>query len=261
MNSTAPSKPVKGIQSLEVGFRILTAIQQGPGAVALKEIAARADVAPSAAHNYLASFIRVGMVVSEARGQYRLGPSLVSLGLTAARDVDHFEVVRAAAIALSENLGLGATVLVWNSAGPLIIFNKSDVGRQMFDLRNGLVPLTTTAGGHIFAAYLPQDCTIPVVRAELGTKCSLQQCRQWLEKTTEQVRLAGFSTAALVGLPDYGAISAPVWNANDDVAYALSLSAPGLLRRGDLETQCADSLMSKARELSRTLGAPSKRWS
>lgn len=254
-------KAPKGIQSLEIGFRILTAIQQGPGAVALKEIASRAGVAPSAAHNYLASYLRLGMVSSEARGRYKLGPSLASLGLSAARDVDHFDLVRTAAVELSESLEVAAAILVWSHAGPLILFNKSDVGRQMFNLRNGLVPLSTTAGGHVFAAYLPPEETLPILRSETAwAQSTSASCKRWLEEIGRQVRRQGYAKASLGALPGYGAISAPVWDGNAQIAYALSLSAPGLLEKEDLQTVYAPRLHARTRELSRTLGAPSDRW-
>ena len=106
-----PSGP-RGIQSIELGYRILTAIQQGPDAVALKTISTRAGMSPSAVHNYLASFVRTGMVSADTRGQYRLGPSLAALGLAAARQVDHFELIRGKAVALSESTGLGVAGLI-----------------------------------------------------------------------------------------------------------------------------------------------------
>ncbi len=256
MNS--PAKPAKGIQSLETGFRILSAIQQGPGAIALKDIAERTGLVPSAAHNYLTSLVRIGAVIAQARGHYRLGPTLASLGLSAAKDVDYFEVVRSAAIDLSESLNLACAVMVWNVAGPLILFNKADVGNQIFALRNGLIPISTTAGGHVFAAYLPVEATLPLLKEELNT--GEATCREWLQSNARLVEANGFAKATLAALTDYGAISAPIWDGSDRVAYALSLSSPGLLEKEDLDDVVVPALLERTRELSRALGAPSSRW-
>ena len=46
-------KPTKGIQSIEVGYRVLVAVQRGPTPIPLSEIAKRAGLSSGATHNYL----------------------------------------------------------------------------------------------------------------------------------------------------------------------------------------------------------------
>ncbi|RYF34244.1 MAG: hypothetical protein EOO21_04985 [Comamonadaceae bacterium] len=216
----------RGIQSIELGYRILTAIQQGPDAVPLKTISTRAGMSPSAVHNYLASFLRTGMVSTDARGQYRLGPSLAALGLTAARYVDHFELIRSKAVALSDQTGLGVAVLIWTAHGPVIIFNKPDPRNHVFELRNGPVSMLSTAGGHLFIALLPRETTLPVAQRELAGKGSGADGNATLDTIARAVREAGHADVMLDTLPGYGALSAPVWDSRDALAYALTITAP-----------------------------------
>lgn len=250
----------RGIQSIELGYRILTAIQQGPDAVALKLIAARAGLSPSAVHNYLASFVRTGMVSADARGQYRLGPSLAALGLSAARQVDHFELIRAKAVALSDSTGLGVAVLIWSAQGPVIVFNRPDPRNQVFELRNGPVSFLSTAGGHVFAAWLPREATLPIARSERGPAASAAECARLLDRIQAEVRSAGFADVMLDALPGYGALSVPIWNAQDTPAYALTVTAPVELMDRRREGPHLQQLISAGKELCRLLGAPPARW-
>lgn len=249
----------RGIQSIELGYRILTAIQQGPDAVALKTIAARAEMSPSAVHNYLTSFIRTGMVCADMRGQYRLGPSLAALGMTAARHVDQFELIRGKAAALSESTGLGVAVLIWGGQGPIIIFNKPDPRNRLFDLRNGPVNMLTTGGGHLFATLLPREVTLPVACLE-RPHLSAAECGRLLDEIGRPVLAAGHAQVMLDTLPGYGAVSVPVWDARDSVAYALTVTAPAELINKDPAGEHIATLVTTGRELSRLLGAPPARW-
>jgi DNA-binding IclR family transcriptional regulator len=257
--ATRSSGP-RGIQSIELGYRILTAIQQGPGAVALKTISARAGMTPSAVHNYLASFVRTGMVSADARGQYRLGPSLAALGLSAARQVDHFELIRGKAIDLSDRTGLGVAVLVWNAQGPLILFNKADPRNQAFELRNGPVPMLSTAGGHVFVTVMPREATRPVALRERGEQANPNECDRLLDGIAAAVREAGYADVMLDTLPGYGAMSVPIWDARDSVAYALTITAPVELMDKGAEGPHVGALLAAGRELSRLLGARPERW-
>lgn len=260
--ASPPASGPRGIQSIEIGYRILVAIQMGPGAVALKDVAARAGVAPSAAHNYLASFIRTGMVKSDGRGMYRLGPSLAALGMTAARDVDHFELVRVAAVELSEETGLGVAVVIWSN-GPVILINQSAVRGRVFDLRNGPVEMLHTAAGHVFAAYLPPSSVLPVLVRELeadGVAVTPEEATARLDRIRNDVLARGYSVVELRTLPTYLAVSVPIWNLHGEVAYGLTITSPmSWLDTGPASTQIR-ALRDKGRELSRLLGAPAGLW-
>lgn len=250
----------RGIQSIELGYRILTAIQQGPDAVALKTIAARAGMSPSAVHNYLASFVRTGMATADSRGQYRLGPSLAALGLAAARQVDHFELIRHKAVALSDSTGLGVAVLIWSAQGPVIVFNRPDPRNHMFELRNGPVSLWSTGGGHVFATYLPREATRPIAMRERGENATAAECDRLLDGIQADVHAAGYADVMLDALPGYGALSVPVWNAQDSLAYALTITAPIELMDKDPHGPHLQKLTAAGRELCRLLGAPPTRW-
>ncbi|AII11456.1 IclR family transcriptional regulator [Rhodococcus opacus] len=244
----------KGINSIEVGYRVLEAIQEGPGSVPLKTIAERASLSPSAAHNYLASFIRTGMVRPDGRGQYALGPSLAALGMTAVRQMDTYELVEGAALRLRDATDLGVAVLIWTEAGTVIIYNRPGSPEGPFELRNGLVSTAWTGGGNVFIAYLERELTTPVVERELGV--SHDECTAVMKSIATNVRNAGYAICDLKQIPDYRAISAPVWNSDGTIAYALTLTA----HKDAIDTSPTGPhvthLVRAAAQLSHTLGAP-----
>ena len=73
----------KGIQSIDVGFRLVQALLEAGQPLPLKTLAAAADMSPSKAHNYIVSFRRVRMVSKDLEtGHYGLGPMVGELGLS-----------------------------------------------------------------------------------------------------------------------------------------------------------------------------------
>src|ERR1700754_5358098 len=71
-----------GIQSIEVGFRLLDVLTHEPRAMMLRDLAQRADMSPAKAHRYLVSFLRLGVVAQDPlSGRYELGGFAFQFGL------------------------------------------------------------------------------------------------------------------------------------------------------------------------------------
>ena len=80
----APATARRGIQSIEVGFRILDVIRKTGRPMPLKEIADACALTVPNVHYYLVSFQKVGVVQQHAdTGHYGLGPYALRLGLAA----------------------------------------------------------------------------------------------------------------------------------------------------------------------------------
>src|SRR4051812_33865494 len=83
------------VQSIEVGFRVVRALQAAAGPQPLRAIAAAAGMPASKAHLYLVSFVREGMAYQdEATGHYGLGRFAIDLGLAAIRQLDVVDLAR-----------------------------------------------------------------------------------------------------------------------------------------------------------------------
>lgn len=217
----------RGIKSIEVGYRVLTAIQEGPSPVPLKTIAERVGLSSGSVHVYLTSFVRTGMVQALGRGRYGLGPALAALGMTALRQVDSFEAVRAQANALREEIGIGVAVLIFAETGPIILYNVPGIRKAPLELRNGPVSLLWTGGGNVFIGLLPRDTTRPVALAEAAAEgLDAKQCDALLDDIAARVKHRGYAVQQVRQLPGFVAVSAPVWDSNGQVVYALTITAP-----------------------------------
>ena len=72
----------RGVQSIEVGGRLLDALVRAEGPLMLRALAEQAGLTAGQAHAYLLSFRTLGLVEQEAAtGLYRLGPYALTLGL------------------------------------------------------------------------------------------------------------------------------------------------------------------------------------
>ena len=80
----------QGIQSIEVGARILQALARAPHPQMLRDLAAAAQMPAAKAHRYLVSFARMGLVEQQAdTGLYDLGSFALELGLGALARLEH----------------------------------------------------------------------------------------------------------------------------------------------------------------------------
>ena len=220
-------KRARGIKSVEVGYRILTAIQEGPVPIPLKTIAERAEMSSSAVHVYLTSFVRTGMVQVSGRGRYTLGPALAALGMTAVRQVDSFDAVRVQANTLRDETGIGVAVLTWSETGPIILYNVPGTKKTVIDLRNGPVSMLWTGGGNVFVGLLPRSVTRKIARKEATAEgMNAKECDALLDEIATNFVSKGYAIQHVKQLPGFIAVSAPIWDANGDIAYALTLTAP-----------------------------------
>src|SRR5207302_9961894 len=83
MKKTQANRQRAGINSLEVGLRLARVLAQESWPLPLKDLAARAQMAPAKAHRYLVSLIRAGLAEQALEtGRYRLRPFALERGLS-----------------------------------------------------------------------------------------------------------------------------------------------------------------------------------
>lgn len=223
----------RGVQSVEVGGRILNAMIAARRPVMLREIVAGAGIAPAQAHAYLVSFRKIGMVEQEgAAGRYQLGPLALQLGLARLRSFDPLRLAGSASAELAVELGLMATVTVWGSFGATIVQVHEATDQVHVNLRAGAVySLTGTATGRVFAAFLPAGVTGPSAAAEFARTNDTQRVGAPttpgdFERDLEVARQLGYATAAGSPVPGINAVAAPVFDHTGHLQLAVTLVGP-----------------------------------
>src|SRR4051812_10205985 len=108
----------KGVQSVEHGAKLLEALIDSPGAMPLKDLAARAKMSASMAHRYLASMIRADLIAQNAvTGHYDLSSLALRLGLAALNRSDFIQIADEEMRRLVEKVSIDGSLTIWGDYG------------------------------------------------------------------------------------------------------------------------------------------------
>lgn len=248
-----PGDDRRGIQSIEVGFRLIRTLAQAPGKMTLKALAGEAGMSSSKAHLYLVSFQRLGLVVQDsATTRYGLGPSAIELGLAAINQQDVVEAGRDEMAALVEAHGISVSLSVWGNRGATIIFRLDGRWPVPLSVKVGFVlPLLSTATGRIFLTHLPEREWRPIAEVEEDIDPGR------LDRTlamVPQIRSRGLAFTDGEMNRGFVGISAPVFDATGGLCAALTglglTSQPGLRPDGPVGAGIATA----ANRISRAIG-------
>ena len=248
----------RSIQSIEIGFTLINALERADGPLSLKEVAQRAGMSASKAHFYMVSFKRVGLVEQlPDTGHYALGRYALDLGLSALRRLDLVELSREAMQALSAAIGESLFLSVWGNHGPTIVFKVDGPRPTPMTLQIGYVlPLLRSATGRIFLSYLPAHQTAGYLNQEVAALTPKQRAALDAEKLKQRIRERELADTDSLLNTGFAGLSAPIWNHQHELAGALTIISPSDAA-GAAAARNATLLRDTARLLSRALGAVS----
>lgn len=261
--STAPSaagpSAQRGIQSIEVGGALLRALAHHGRALPLKELAAEAGMAPAKAHPYLVSFGKLGLIEQDAAsGRYGLGPLAVQLGLISLQQLDPVALADAELEGLAAATGHTVAIAVWGNRGATIVRLARPPGAVYVSMRHGTVmSVRGTASGLLFAAHLPREQVLPVLKAEAaeaGRGSGPARVDAALAATLEQVRREGLARAQDLSLPGISALALPVFDGRGALVLSLTAIGPSAVFDTRGEGAVAQALRRAAAALSARLG-------
>jgi DNA-binding IclR family transcriptional regulator len=215
----------QGVQSIEVGGRLLRALVAAPGPMMLRDLAAAAGMPPAKAHRYLASYARMGLVEQEtASGLYDLGAFALELGLGALARIEPLQVADPVLRGLRDEIGQTVALAVWANHGATIVRWLGANTPVAASLRVGSVmPLTRSATGGAFLAWLPEEQTRALVRAELEANRRLglePAAAAEVERAVADTRRHGLARTSHF-IPGISGIAAPVFGHTGDMELAL----------------------------------------
>lgn len=209
----------RGIQSVEIGLRLIDVLSEEAGPMSLKALAGAAGLPISNCHRYCVSFVRAGYMVQDARsGHYNLGPRLIHAGLATLGRSDAVSVATSALEALVDETGHTGQLAIWGERGPTIIRWIAGRAAVRTSMSVGAtLPLLTSATGRVFLGFLPrrQTATMAVREAVAGGG--------------DPDLLAADAVARCMGhvagdhIPGLSAIAAPVRDAFGEAAAVIAL--------------------------------------
>ncbi|WP_413212941.1 IclR family transcriptional regulator [Paraburkholderia kururiensis] len=217
-----------GIQSIEVGFRLLDVLTREPRAMMLRDLAQRAGMSPAKAHRYLVSFQRLGVVAQDPlSGRYELGGFALQLGLARLARVDGVKLARLALAELRDALDITVGIAVWGNQGPTVVHWMESTHPAKAALKLGdVMPLLSSATGLLFAAYLPRSKTEAMIARELAdarhsSHAGAPRTPEDVERVLAEVRAHEGARVEGMLLPTIHAFCTPVFDSAGDLALGL----------------------------------------
>lgn len=217
------SETSSGVKSVSQAINILNVVAQMDGPVSLKEIAARAGVAPSKTHRYLQSLCACGFLNQAAKsGAYDLGMETLRLGLAAINRVDIVNRAGEALAKLTDETASDSFLTVWADSGPTIVRFERSKRPTMAMLGAGVsIPILNSATGLVFLAFGHRGRIEDVVRRQ--TNDNFDAAMKEVSARIEDVRKAGYAYSVGLIMQGRQCISAPVMSYDDKVIAAVSL--------------------------------------
>ncbi|HZW12181.1 MAG TPA: IclR family transcriptional regulator [Noviherbaspirillum sp.] len=267
----------QGIQSVEVAGPLLRALAQAPGPLSLSTLANNAGMPAAKAHRYLVSLIRVGLVEQDAdTGLYDLGVLALELGLVSLGRLDAVKLADETMSSLRDATSETVALAIWGNFGPTYIRLLQSRRPVTINLQIGSVmPMTYTATGLCFAAFLSERETEELLRDELalnrGEKLDAPHTRKELAPLLEEtrkhglarmigrldpaaVRQPGATRAAERLLAGFNAFSAPVFDHDGHMRFALTVVGSSAHVDEAWEGDIAQQTKAHAQRLSQRLG-------
>lgn len=249
----------RGIQSVEVGGRLLSVLAAQRGPLALKDIARAAAMTPAKAHPYLASYMRIGLVEQNAAtGSYELGPLAVQMGMAALLRLNPVRIATAAVGALCSALEHSVALAVWGTHGPTIIHIEDSPRAIHVNMRPGTVmSLFGTATGRAFAAWMPEATVSEFLKTALpgvGDGPGPVRRRREHRLLMDDTRRDGVARTVDFPIPGISALSAPVFNHAGLMVLAITALGPSASFDASPDGACAGLLKKTARDISLRLG-------
>jgi DNA-binding IclR family transcriptional regulator len=271
---TARDSDSRGIQSIEVGGRLLLALAHHGQPLALKDLALAAQMSAGKAHPYLVSFIKLGLVERETEGgRYGLGPLALQMGLIGLQQYDPVRLATECIDDLARTTGHTVAIAVWGHCGPTLVRIAEAPSPVHVSMRHGTVmSIPDTASGRLFAAFGPPEAVrealanearvAPAGVARAGTSARAARARTGgrfglgaaFDREIDRVRADGVACVDGVALPGVSAVSVPVFDARGKLVLSLTAIGPSATFDSAVDGAVASRLKPAAAQLSMRLG-------
>jgi len=242
-----------GVNSLETGLRVARVLAESAQPLPLKDLAASAQMSPAKAHRYLVSLIRAGLAEQDLEtGRYRLGPLALAFGLGALRGLDVLRLGAEAVMELRAEIDETVMLSVWGNKGPVVVRWEESSRPVATNVRAGWVmPLANSATGRLFAAYLPESVTAPLLKEEFAR---MPKVRARYPALLKEIHAHGLSRIEGELMQGVGGISAPVFGYGGGMVAALTAVGIEGVIDVDWQSRTTKAVERAARKLSMRLG-------
>jgi DNA-binding IclR family transcriptional regulator len=245
-----------GVQSVGIAATILKALAAAGGVLPLKHLSAATGMPRAKVHRYLSSLRNAGLITQDPEtGHYAIGSAAVTIGLVGLGRLSPIRQLNEALPRLRDRVNETVTAAIWGDTGPTIIAMEESGHVVTMNVRIGSVlPLTTTAIGRIFLAYLPESLTRPLLAAEHAPAKSSPRPARDLAAELGDIRERRLSRAPSALIPGVDAVAAPVFDVRGKLVAVMCVVGRSSETLCDWDGPVVRALDQAARNLSRQLG-------
>ncbi|SAL84984.1 IclR family transcriptional regulator [Caballeronia choica] len=224
----APEKKQRGIQSVEVGGRLLDALARHRTPLALGVLADAAQLPSAQAHTYLVSLTRLGLVKRDAlTGNYEPGPLALRLGLLHLEQQSAYRVAVPHVAALAESTGFSVAVCVGGPQGPTIVRYERGGFPLHVNLHVGTVmSLSGTATGRVFRAFHDAAQVAAMLANQHDAARPDADFDADFNAHLAEIRARGIERGIDAPSPGISSMSVPVFDAGKRMQLALTVIGP-----------------------------------
>lgn len=213
-----------GIQSVEIGMSVLTALAELGRPSQLSAVVKACGLSPSQTHRYLASLAEANMVKQDPSGNYDLGPAALQLGLSALARIDVFKEADAAISQFCEESGSSVLIAALGPAGPTIVRWHAGVPPIVTSLTVGsILSLLRSATGQVFLGFRPlRQMQLLIDKERAATTASALVDVAGLR---DMVRKDGHASVGGTLIPGLSAVAYPIFDVQGEAVLVATLVA------------------------------------
>ncbi len=247
------------VTALARGISILEAFDEANPSLGITEIAKKTGLSKTTAFRLVQTLVAHRYLLPSAEKKYRLGPHVLSLGLSVLHTMDLRNIAVPHLQALSHRCSETVNMAVQD--GDELVYVERIKTRQIVTINlhiGSRLKLHNTAMGRVLLSqrsgawlrdYIQRTSTRPEAKPFLG------RGRKQFLQMLELVRVKSYAINdedLVIGLRS---IATPIWNAQGEVAAAINIAVPSArVTVNELETSFAPMLIETARMISEELG-------
>ena len=235
------------VRTLERGLEVLQIFEIGPSELSLSEIALEVGLSPSTTSRLLAALEKHQFLKRNPENRrYSLGTALLRLGAAAARQSDLRSVSFPFLKGLQDQYNESVSIYIAQRGRRVCLerIESTQALKQSIIIGKSL-PLIRGASGRVLLAWLNDTERHLIMQQET---CVLT------EDDLAKVRRDGYAVSLEEREKGVFAIGAPIFNSQDKMVAALSMSGPISRFNSKLKSEYIQAVKTHAQEISHSLG-------
>lgn len=244
------------IASVDRALELLFILEKNPRDMGVTELSHLLDIQKSSTHNLLQTLLAKGFVQQTDTGRYTLGLQLMRLGAVCAERLDVRRIARPFLEELAEETGEIA-LFGLRVGNEITIVDKAEPPSSFFMIPKFDFSSTfhCSAIGKVLLAYSPESFVSNVLANGLVryTPYTIIDSNE-LKQELIQIRTNGFAVACNETVNGVTCISTPIFDANNRVEGAFSISSSSSLLTKERHAEVLSILKNKSLAVSRALG-------